>query len=307
MNANKAESVGIIGLGAIGGGVARSMLAAGVDVTGCDISAEAVAAFTEAGGKAVDAPAGLGETCGIVFLFVVNAVQARDVLFGSGKLAEALGKGGVVVSCVTMAPEEAISLGDDLARQGIAMLDAPTSGGAANALAGRTKFMLSGAPDAVARARFAIDAAAEPVYEIGDAVGQGSTIKVVHQLLTGVHITTAMEAVALGIRLGLDPNRIYEVVKGCAGNSWMFENRVPHVLSGDYTPLSAVEIFVKDLGLVLETGKQARFPLPLAAAAHQQFLAAAAAGYGREDDAAVIKVYRDLAGLQLPADTSKKD
>jgi putative dehydrogenase len=302
MNASEAEPVGIIGLGAIGGGVARSMLAKGLDVTGCDINAEALNAFAADGGKVLKTPQDLGRDCAIAFLFVVNAVQARDVLFGAGKLADALGEGGIVVSCITMAPDDAVRLGEDLAAHGIVMIDAPTSGGAANALAGRTKFMLSGPPEAVARAEFAFDAAAEQIYNVGETVGQGSTIKVVHQLLTGVHITAAMEAVALGIRLGLDPNRIYEVVKGCAGNSWMFENRVPHVLDGDYTPLSAVEIFVKDLGLVLETGKQARFPLPVAAAAHQQFLAAAAAGYGREDDAAVIKVYRDLAGLELPAE-----
>jgi putative dehydrogenase len=300
MPASGTESVGVIGLGAIGGGVARSMLAAGIDVTGCDISADARARFVADGGSAVETPAELAAATAIVFLFVVNAHQARDVLFGAGGLAKALGKGAVVVSCVTMAPDDAISIGGELQALGIDMLDAPTSGGAGNALKGKTKFMVSGVPDVLARTRFAFDVAAEKVYEIGDKAGQGSTVKVVHQLLTGVHITAAMEAVALGIRLGLDPQVIFDVVTGCAGNSWMFENRVPHVLSGDYTPLSAVEIFVKDLGLVLDTGRQARFPLPLAAAAHQQFLAAAAAGYGREDDAAVIKVYRDLAGLELP-------
>jgi putative dehydrogenase len=301
MTAAASEPVGVIGLGAIGGGVARAMLGAGVEVIGCDINADARAAFAKDGGASVDAPANLAERAGVIFLFVVNAGQARDILFGAGGLAEALPKGAVVVSCVTMAPDDAANIAKDLAEHGIDMLDAPTSGGAGNALKGKTKFMVAGPQAALKRARFAFDAAAEKVYEIGERAGQGSTVKVVHQLLAGVHITAAMEAVALGIRLGLNPQAIFDVVTGCAGNSWMFENRVPHVLSGDYTPLSAVEIFVKDLGLVLDTGRQARFPLPLAAAAHQQFLAAAAAGYGREDDAAVIKVYRDLAGLELPA------
>lgn len=300
MSSTALEPVGVIGLGAIGGGVARAMLGAGLTVHGCDLNAGALSAFENAGGQATNTPADVGRRAGVVFLFVVNAEQARGVLFGPGGLADALGIGAVVVSCVTMAPEDAVAIGDELHARGLVMLDAPTSGGAANAATGRTKFMVSGPPDALARALFAFDAAAEKVYRIGDTVGQGSTLKVVHQLLTGVHITAAMEALALGIRMGLDPQTLYDVVTGCAGNSWMFENRVPHVLAGDYTPLSAVEIFVKDLGLVLDTGKQARFPLPLAAAAHQQFLAAAAAGYGREDDAAVIKVYRDLAGLTLP-------
>ena len=302
MTDSNQRTVGIIGLGAIGGGVAASWLRAGLRVVGCDLNKDALAAFTDAGGEAAATAADVGRAAEVVFLFVVNADQARGVLFADGGLADFMPADGIVVSCVTMAPSDASAIAAELTARGLRMIDAPTSGGAANALAGRTKFMLSGPPEAVARAEFAFDAAAEQIYNVGETVGQGSTIKVVHQLLTGVHITAAMEAVALGIRLGLDPNRIYEVVKGCAGNSWMFENRVPHVLDGDYTPLSAVEIFVKDLGLVLETGKQARFPLPVAAAAHQQFLAAAAAGYGREDDAAVIKVYRDLAGLELPAE-----
>ena len=106
---------------------------------------------------------------------------------------------------------------------------------------------------------------------------------------------------ALGVRAGAEPRTLYEVISSAAGSSWMFQNRVPHMLDGDYTPLSAVEIFVKDLGIVLEQGRGLRFPLPLAAAAHQQFLAAAAAGFGREDDAAVVKVYERLAGIEVAA------
>jgi len=298
------RTVGIVGLGAIGGGVARSWLRAGLKVVGCDLNAQALEDFTKAGGEAAATAADVGRAAEVVFLFVVNADQARGVLFADGGLAAAMPEGGIVVSCVTMAPADASAIADELRAGGLRMIDAPTSGGAANAIAGKTKFMAAGAPEDIARAGFALDAAADTVYRVGDEPGQGASVKVVHQLLTGVHITAAMEAMALGIKMGLDPARLYEVVTGCAGNSWMFENRVPHVLAGDYTPLSAVEIFVKDLGLVLDAGRQERFPLPIAAAAHQQFLAASAAGYGREDDAAVIKVYRDLAGLELPA---KKD
>jgi L-threonate 2-dehydrogenase len=200
-----------------------------------------------------------------------------------------------------MAPADVIAINTELQALGVSMVDAPTSGGVANAAAGKTKFMVSGAPDDVNAVYFALDAVADTVFRIGDEVGQGATVKTVHQLLAGVHIAAAMEALALGIKMGIDPQTLYDVVTGCAGNSWMFKNRVPHVLGDDYTPLSAVDIFVKDLGLVLDTGLQQRFPLPLAAAAHQQFLAASAAGYGREDDAAVIKVYRDLANLKLPS------
>jgi 3-hydroxyisobutyrate dehydrogenase len=123
-------------------------------------------------------------------------------------------------------------------------------------------------------------------------------VKIVNQLLAGVHIAAAAEAMALGIRAGVDPKAIYEVITHSAGNSWMFENRMPHVLEGDYTPLSAVDIFVKDLGLVLDAARARKFPLPLAATAHQMFLQASAAGHGAEDDAAVIKVF---PGIELPS------
>lgn len=110
---------------------------------------------------------------------------------------------------------------------------------------------------------------------------------------------------ALAIRTGADPKTVYEVISNSAGSSWMFQNRVPHILEGDYTPLSAVSIFVKDLGIVLDSAKKMDFPLPLTAAAHQLYRAAAGAGLGGQDDSAVIKVYQMMSGIQLPAQTGK--
>ena len=140
-------------------------------------------------------------------------------------------------------------------------------------------------------------AIAQKVYRLGEAHGTGSKVKMINQLLAGVHIAAAAEAMALGIKAGADPQVLYDVITNSAGNSWMFQNRAPHILAGDYLPRSAVNIFVKDLGIVLEAGKRSTFPLPLTAAAHQMFLMAAAAGHGREDDAAVIKIF---PGIDLP-------
>jgi putative dehydrogenase len=166
------------------------------------------------------------------------------------------------------------------------------------AAAGQLTMMTSGSPEAYALADPYLQAMSEAVYRLGDQPGMGSVIKIVNQLLAGVHIAAAAEAMAFGIRCGLPADAIYEVITHSAGNSWMFENRMAHVLSGDYTPHSAVDIFVKDLGLVLDAARPTVFPLPLAAAAHQQFLRASAAGHGREDDSAVIKTF---PGVDLPA------
>jgi 3-hydroxyisobutyrate dehydrogenase len=160
--------------------------------------------------------------------------------------------------------------------------------------------MASGAEAAFAKARPVLDAIAGKVWRLGDEAGVGSTVKMVNQLLAGVHIATAAEALALGIRAGADPQALFDVISSSAGRSWMWENRVPHILDGDDTPLSAVNIFVKDLGIVLDQARALTFPLPMAAAAHQLFLAAAAHGEGAKDDAFVIRVWQALTGIELP-------
>lgn len=284
----------------MGMGLATALLEQGLTVVGCDVSVSARRTFEAEGGCCVATPAALAAHCDIVLLVVVNADQVEQVLFGEQGLAANLAPGSVVLQCATVAPRIARRIGERLAEAGLEMLDAPISGGAAKARAGQLSVMASGTPSAFDKAAPALDGMAATVHRLGDEVGTGSSMKLVNQLLAGVHIATAAEAVALGIRLGLDPDRIYEVITHSAGNSWMFENRVPHILKGDYTPLSAVDIFVKDLNIVHDTGRELALPTPVAASALQQFTAAKGAGFGREDDSAVIKVYERLSGIRLP-------
>ncbi len=157
--------------------------------------------------------------------------------------------------------------------------------------------MTAGRPEAYARCQGVLDAMAAKVYRLGDRAGAGSKVKIINQLLAGVHIAAAAEAMALGLREGVDAAALYEVITHSAGNSWMFENRMAHVLAGDYTPLSAVDIFVKDLGLVLDMARASKFPLPLSSTAHQMFMQASSAGFAKEDDSAVIKIF---PGIDLP-------
>lgn len=292
--------VGVIGLGAMGLGTATALREAGLEVIGCDISPQARQAFEARGGRCVAAPEALADQCEVVLLVVVSAEQVEAVLFGEDGLAGRMSPGGLVMQCATVAPSFARRLGERLAANDLLMLDAPISGGAAKARRGELSVMASGTEAAFAKAAPVLDAMAAIVYRLGDESGIGSSMKLVNQLLAGVHIATAAEAMALGIRMGLDPATVYEVITHSAGNSWMFENRVPHILAGDYTPLSAVDIFVKDLNLVHETGRELALPTPVAASALQQFTAARGAGFGREDDAAVIKVYQRLSGIDLP-------
>jgi L-threonate 2-dehydrogenase len=157
--------------------------------------------------------------------------------------------------------------------------------------------MTSGTPAAYALCEPLLNAMAASVYKLGDKAGAGSKVKIINQLLAGVHIAAAAEAMALGLREGVDAAALYEVITHSAGNSWMFENRMAHVLAADYTPLSAVDIFVKDLGLVLDMARASKFPLPLSSTAHQMFMQASTAGFAKEDDSAVIKIF---PGIVLP-------
>src|SRR6202000_736525 len=188
-----------------------------------------------------------------------------------------------------------------LEASGLLMLDAPVSGGAARAATGEMTMMTSGPEAAYEVCEDVLGAIAGKVYRLGAEHGVGSKVKIINQLLAGVHIAAAAEAMALGLREGVDAQALYEGITHSAGNSWMFETRMAHVLAGDYTPLSAVDIFVKDLGLVLDTARASKFPLPLASTAHQMFMQASTAGFAREHDSAVIKI---LPGIELPASKS---
>ena len=298
MSANNKMPVGVIGLGAMGMGVAMSLLRAGFEVHVCDLRAEAVQKVVDAGGVAAASPAALGPLVDVLITVVVNADQTEAVLFGENGAAATMKPGALVIASATVSPEFAKALGKRLNDAGLLMLDAPISGGAAKAAAGEMTIMTAGVPAAYAQCEAVLEAIAGKIYRLGDEVGPGSVVKMVNQLLAGVHIAAAGEAMALAIKAGANPDQVYEVITNSAGNSWMFENRVPHILAGDYTPLSAVNIFIKDLGIVLDYARKNVFPLPLSATAHQMYLQASAAGHGGEDDSAVIK---NFPGIELPA------
>jgi L-threonate 2-dehydrogenase len=305
----KQPRVGFIGLGAMGSGMAASLLRAGIPVRGYDVNPAAIERLVAAGGGAATSPADVAKDANVLILMVLNNEQADQVLFGVQGAALTLAAGSLVMLCCTVAPAYVRSLAERLEERGLLLLDAPVSGGTARAAEGQLSIMAAGSPAAFDQAALILDALAQNVYHMGDEPGQGATMKLVNQVLAGIHIAAAAEAVAFGAKAGIDPNRIYEVISNSAGASWMFQNRVPHILADDYTPQSAVEIWLKDLGLIIDTGKEMRLPTPLAATAHQLFIMAAASGYARLDDAAVVKVFEKLADFRvldaaIPSSTS---
>lgn len=290
----------LIGLGSMGFGMASSLLRAGFEVRGCDPDTEALARLKAAGGIPAATPAQAARGADIVVIVVVNAAQTETVLSGQDGVLGVMRPGSALVVSPTMAPQQAKAFAARAEALGLHYLDAPISGGALKAASGEMTIMASGSAQAFAAADPALKAMASTVYTLGDAPGIGSAFKVVNQLLAGVHIAAACEAITFAKSLDLDISKVFEVITKSAGNSWMFENRVPHVLEGDYSPRSAVSIFTKDLGIVSDLGRAQKFPLPITSAALQLFMMTEAAGMGRDDDASVARFLAQISGLKLP-------
>lgn len=293
-----AENICVIGLGSMGMGAAKSCLRAGLNTWGVDLNPAALENLRQAGARdAQPSASAFADQLDAVLLLVVNAQQVNAILFGEEGLAAKLRPGTVVMVSSTLSALDAQQIEQQLAQYQLLMLDAPVSGGAAKAASGEMTVMASGSDAAFAQLQSVLDAVAAKVYRVGSEIGLVSTVKIIHQLLAGVHIAVGAEAMALAARAGIPLETMYEVVTNAAGNSWMFENRMRHVVDGDYSPKSAVDIFVKDLNLVADTAKSLHFPLPLASTALNMFTEASNAGYGREDDSAVIKIF---SGITLP-------
>jgi 3-hydroxyisobutyrate dehydrogenase len=293
--------VAVIGLGSMGYGMAQSLLRAGFTVSGFDTRPEVVARFAVGQGIGAVSPIEAAKDADIVVIVVVNADQTEQVLLGDQGILAHMRAGAVVVSCATMAPDRARSLAAAVEESGRHYVDAPISGGAQRAAEGALTILASGTPAAMAQARPALDAMAAKLYLLGDEAGIGASFKIVNQLLAGVHIAAACEAITFAQKLGLDIAKVYEVITASAGNSWMFENRIPHVLEGDYRPRSAIEIFTKDLGIIADISRSEKFATPIASSALQMFLMTASAGMGKDDDASVARLYAQISGLDLPA------
>lgn len=291
----------VAGLGSMGQGMALSLLRAGHTVFGADVDLPRVARFVDVGGRDGTDPAVSADIDTLVVV-VLNAAQSEAVIFGPQGWASRLRPGSVIIGSTTVAPDVARRIAERVEAAGLHYLDAPISGGAARAAEGRLSVMASGSPAAFAAAEPALAAMAGTVHRLGDVAGTGSAMKAVNQLLAGVHIAAMGEALAFAVSQGLDLGRVVDVIAASAGTSWMFENRAPHVVNGDYAPRSAVAIWPKDLGIVAEIAARAGLPVPMAETALARFRTAAEAGFGAEDDAAVTKIYAREGRLKLPGE-----
>jgi putative dehydrogenase len=289
------QTIGFIGLGAIGTPMAANLARAGFDVRGYDVRPEAVAVLVGAGGKPATSAAEAAAGADLLILMVVNAAQAEQALFADGAAA-ALPAQGVVALMSTCPPGAVADLAARVVALGRGFVDAPVSGGVAGAKAATLTIMAAAPATLLDRAHPAFEALGDKIFHVGEKPGQGAAVKTVNQLLCGVHIAAAAEALALAARIGVDPVVALRILSGSSAASWMLGDRGPRMLEADPELTSAIDIFVKDLSIVLEAGREAKVPLPLAALAHQLFLATSGRGDGGVDDSQVIRTYRAMTG-----------
>jgi len=291
------KNISVIGLGSMGYGIAQSLIRSGYNVYGQDKNTVQQKKLIEEGGQDAEIPFG---DLDAVIIVVLNEAQTRDIIFGEEGIAEKLKKDTLVIVCTTVSPNFAKEMAAACENKELLYLDAPISGGSIKSSQGKLSYMVSGSKNALIAAKPILDSTSETVFEFGEVVGSGSAMKAVNQMLAGVHIAAMAEAITFGITQGIEPERFLEVISKCAGSSWMLENRAPHIIDGDYSPKSSINIWPKDLGIVLDIAKSANFSAPITSAALQQFIAASGSGLGHEDDAAVAKVYARNAGIELP-------
>ena len=291
--------IAFIGLGAMGTPMARRLVEAQQHVTGFDMRPEAVAKLVAAGGHGATSPAEAARAADIFILMVVSADQAESVLNAPGVL-EALRPDATVIVMATCAPARIEAMAALVATTGRSFADAPVSGGVVGAESGTLTIMAAAPIPVFERVKPVLAAMGSALYHLGEKPGQGAAMKIVNQLLCGIHIATAAEGLAFAERAGIDPKTALDILSGSAASSWMLKNRGARMIEDDGKVTSAVDIFVKDLGLVLDAGRSEKIGLPLTAVAHQLFLAASGMGHGAKDDSQVIEAFRAW-GPQLKA------
>ena len=293
------QSIAFVGLGAMGAAMAEGLVKKQFRVTGFDMRQAAIDKLVAAGGHGAASAAAAAKDADALVLMVVNADQAESVLF-EAKALDALKPGATVVVMATCAPSRIVTMAEKVEATGRRFVDAPVSGGVVGASSGTLTIMASAAKPVFDEAKPLLAAMGSNLFYVGEKPGQGASMKIVNQLLAGIHIATAAEGLALAERAGIDPALALEILSGSAASSWMLKNRGPRMVADDGQVTSAVDIFVKDLGLVLDAGMAAKMGLPLSAAAHQLFIAASGMGLGGRDDSQVIETYRALGKSKTP-------
>lgn len=292
MNTPPTARVGVIGIGNMGWGMAARLQASGHEVVVRDVDPAREALARGAGLAVAPTAATLASACRLVVVAVVDAAQTGAVLFGADGAAAAMPPGHAVMLCPTIAPGDTESFAARLHALGIDCIDAPMSGGPVRAREGTMSLMVACADAAFERHRDVIEALSDQVFRLGERVGDGARVKLVNNLLAGINLAGAAEAIALAERLGLDAGRTLDVIERSSGQSWIGSDRLRRAIAGDLVPRAHTSLLAKDTRLALQMAQAAGAPVPIGAQAAAAFERACAEGFAALDDASLLALLR---------------
>jgi 3-hydroxyisobutyrate dehydrogenase-like beta-hydroxyacid dehydrogenase len=293
-----AGKVGFIGLGNMGGPMALNLLKHGFSLVVHDIDAKKLEPALAGGASVAQSPESVAAATERTICMVETTDQAEAVIIGEHGIINSASRGHVVLCMSTIDPFAARRFADCLAERGVAMLDAPVSGGTVRAKSGELSIIVGGAAETYAACEDLFHAMGKNLFHVG-GLGHGLAMKLVNNMLGQVATVAIAEALVLGVKAGLDPHKIYEVVRVSTGTSVQFENRVPRMLRRDFTPGGTIDISYKDQDLETSFAKRLGVPLLLANLTQQVYQMGRAAGLNKEDGSAIIKVFEQIAGLKI--------
>lgn len=296
---NKKNSIGFIGLGVMGFPMASNLLRAGKELVVFDINAEQAARLpyqervTIASSKEE-----LAKQVDMVLLMLPNSPHVKEAVTGEGGLIESLPAGALLIDMSSISSTVTKEINQKLEEKNIDMLDAPVSGGQSGAMNGTLTFMVGGKKANYDKALELLQIMGEKVIHCGE-VGSGQTVKIVNQLMSAVNLVSMSEGFTLGVKGGVDPEIMREVILNGSGRCWALEDRMPVILDRNFEPGFTVDLHTKDISLALEVGKELQVPLYATSLVHELFKTLQAKGEGGKDNSAVITLYEALAETEV--------
>jgi len=294
------EKVGFVGLGNMGGPMARNLLKAGIKVVVHDLDPRKVQALAEAGAEVAPSPQAVARETTRSICMVETTAQAESVMLGEAGFIQTAKPGHIVICMSTADPFKLREMEPKLAAQGIRLLDAPVSGGTSGAAAGSLSIMVGGD-------KAVFDACADLFAAMGGNVfhagklGNGLAMKLINNMLLHVNTIAVAEALVMGAKAGLDIQQLFDMVSVSSGNSWAFQGRGKKMITRDFGPSGTVDISFKDQELENGLAKSLGVPVLMAPISQQAYQMARAMGINKEDGSAVIKVYEKLVGVEVKA------
>ncbi|HUV06525.1 MAG TPA: 2-hydroxy-3-oxopropionate reductase [Spirochaetia bacterium] len=297
------KKLGFIGVGIMGKPMAKNLIDGGYTIIACDLNKDALDEVVEHGAERGSSPKQVAENCDIILTMLPNSPDVRAVVLGKNGVIEGVRKGQILIDMSSIAPLVSIEVAGELAKKGVEMLDAPVSGGQEKAAAGTLAFMVGGKQSVFDECKPILDVMGGSVTLVGD-IGAGETTKLVNQVIVAINIAAVAEGLMLGKKAGVDPERIFNAIKGGLAGSQCLTDKAPRMLDGRYDPGFKMKLHVKDLTNVLETSRELHASMPLASSVMEMMQALLNEGKTEEDHGALALFYEKLNGLSLKRSSS---